>query len=96
MSEICPSISLRDGTITYNRSPANEDGQSTIVTSFNNQPASQVLYNNNNNPLDEDRIGTVANFSCYPGFILYGSKSATCNRRGHWTFDSGFPICIGK
>ena len=92
--EKCPSLTLPVGTVTYNMPRANEHGQTTIVTSFNNLPAGQVIYNNDFP--EEDRIGVVANFSCDDGFILYGSKSATCNSRGHWIYDSGFPNCIGK
>ena len=37
-----------------------------------------------------------ARFSRYNGRILHGSRSATCNSEGHWTYHNGYPACVGK
>ncbi|KAG7162952.1 Sushi, von Willebrand factor type A, EGF and pentraxin domain-containing protein 1-like 2, partial [Homarus americanus] len=35
--------------------------------------------------------GTVATYTCSPGYVLYGNSTRTCDHTGHWTNES--PTC---
>ena len=42
----------------------------------------------------QDRVGSVAQFSCENGFTLVGNPLLTCMTDGEW--DNNLPTCVGK